>query len=129
MPISDESWTEGCCSTFSAALRERFGGELYAVVNHSNRYPDDDYLLHAYCIIDGVPYDANGPHTLAEASDTAAWGAIPDMDKDHEVTVVWREVSLDWFEQNHEDYNPEDYVDAFAYMERNRHLFPVSRRQ
>src|SRR5262245_51123759 len=121
--IPDEWWTGGYCSTFAAGLRRRFGGELWAIVNHSRRYNHDE-LCRCYCVIEGVAYDANGPHELAWASDTSVW-QIPEIDRDCDVVIQWRMVDEDWLADVHEDFNPEDFPEVEAYIARHQHLFPT----
>ncbi|NCV21726.1 MAG: hypothetical protein EBV45_07215, partial [Chloroflexi bacterium] len=75
-------WTNGLCSNFAIALQNKFGGEIWAIVNHSRICPnaEDDTLLHCYCVIDGIAYDAEGANPLAEVSDISGI-KIPEMDK------------------------------------------------
>ena len=120
-PIQDIWWTSGLCSTFAARLQQRFGGEIWGIINHSNKYPKDDYLWHCYYVIGDSAYDANGWHSIAEAANTSL--PIPEMDKDNDVVFVWQKLSIDWFEENHEDYNPFDFPAADGYIESHRNLF------
>jgi hypothetical protein len=95
-------------------------------VNHSRKFGDDQ-LWHCYCVIGGVAYDANGPHSIEEASNTSEerW-AIPDMDKTCDVVMQWRQVDTDWLADVHEDFNCTEYPPlANEFIEQNRHLFPV----
>lgn len=125
--IPDDWWNNGLCSTFAAALQKRYGGEMWAVVNHSRKYPDDDNLCHCYCVINGLAYDCTGPHPITEASDLSDC-EVPDMDRDCDVVFQWRKVDTDWLGKMHEDYNPNGFPEAFAYMDRNPQLFPLTRK-
>jgi hypothetical protein len=122
--IPDGSWTSGLCSTFAAGLKKRFGGELWAIVNHSRKYPQDDNLWHCYCVIGGIAYDANGGHSIEEASDTSEdkW-PIPEMDKKCDVVMQWRKVDENWLSAVHEDYNPDDFPAVDEYIDRHADLF------
>lgn len=122
--IPDEWWTSGLCSSFAAALKKRFGGELWAIVNHSRTYPKDDNLWHCYCVIDGIAYDADGGHTIEEASDTSQEKyPIPEMDQEHDVVMMWRKVSERWLRRVHDDYNPDDFPQAYLFLDRHRERF------
>jgi len=119
-------WMMGLCSIMAHAIQRHFGGELYAVVNHSHKY-DDDMLWHCYCVIGNMAYDAIGAHSIEEASNTSDenW-PIPDMDKDCEVEMQWRKVDVQWLEKVHEDFNQLQYHQkADTYIDMNRHLFPI----
>jgi hypothetical protein len=120
--IFDDWWLAGLCSTFAAGLKARFGGELWAIVNHSRKWEDDE-LWHCYCVINGTAYDAAGPHPLTEASDTTRW-TVPPMDRENDVVMEWRRVDERWLGNVHQDYNPDDFPAVNAYIDRNRHLFP-----
>lgn len=122
MEIGDELWTSGLCSTFAVALQRRFGGELWAIVNHSRKYPDDDNLWHCYCVIDGVAYDALGAHPLEEASDTTRW-PIPEMDRACDAVMLWMNVNEKWIESVHENYDPDDIPAAMEFVNRHRSRF------
>src|SRR5438046_3129544 len=100
----DDWWTNGLCSVFAVALQRHFGGELYAIVNHSDLYPQDDELVHAYCVKGGLAYDADGPHPLEEASDTSDY-EIPEMDKGLDVKIIWRAVNIPWLDRHHGDFS------------------------
>lgn len=117
-------WTSGECSPFAAALQELFGGELWAIVNHSRKYPNDDDLWHCYCVIDGVAYDANGGQPIEKASDTSPekW-PIPEMDKDCDVVMEWRQVDLDWLARTHEGFDPDAFPEVREYIARHPELF------
>ena len=119
-------WTTGCCSTFAVALQKRFGGELWAIVNHSRKYPEQDELWHCYCVINGLAYDAEGGYSLDEVSDTSSeYWPIPEMDKNNDVVIRWQKVDVEWFEVNHENYDPNDLPAANKFIA--RHLDRFSR--
>lgn len=121
--VPDDWWTSGFCSTFAAGLKKMFGGELWAIANHSRKWGDDQ-LWHCYCVVDGVAYDADGPHSVAEASDTSEERyPIPEMDKEHDVVMVWKKVSEQWLDKVHQDYNPGDFPLVFDFVRRHPERF------
>jgi len=122
-PIDDGWWMSGFCSTFAGGLKHRFGGELWAIVNHSRKY-NDDQLWHCYCVINGSAYDATGGHTIEEASDTSEekW-PIPEIDKECDVVMQWRKVDERWLADVHEDFNPDDYDAVNDFIDRHPHRF------
>lgn len=122
--IPDDWWTQGYCSSFAAALKRRHGGEIWAVVNHVAAYPEEDELYHAYCVIDGKAYDADGAHSIEEASYVGRDRyPIPDMDKNLGVVMLWRRVDEEWFEKNHYSYDPVHFVAVNRYIARHPELF------
>jgi hypothetical protein len=120
--IHPHLWVNGLCSTFAAAIKARYGGDLWAMVNHSHKYPQDDCLLHCFCVINNIAYDGNGPNDVERVSDTKQW-SIPEMDSDNDCIILWRQVDEAWFDRHHEDYNPNDFPEVYAYVERNWPLF------
>ena len=127
--IPDDWWTSGYCSSFAAALKRRYGGELWAGVNHSERYPADDELYHAYCVIDGLAYDADGAHSIEEASDVSGGRyPIPDMDINLGVIMLWLKVDEAWFEKYHQDYSPDHFVAVNRYIAHHPELFAKLKR-
>jgi hypothetical protein len=123
-PIPDHWWTGGLCSAFAVALQRRFGGELWAIVNHSEAYPEDDQLMHAYCVVNGLAYDAKGSHPIAEAADVSPERyPIEEMDKNLQVSMVWRKVDVAWLNRCHDDFNMGDVPAANAYIDAHPELF------
>lgn len=123
MAPENSIWMSGLCSVFALALQQKFGGDLWAVVNHSRKHPEpeNDLLLHAYCVIDGKAYDAEGEHTIAEASDLSQWSASPEFDDDP--VLLWWKVDVEWFDMVHEDFNTNYLSNAYAYIDQHFHLF------
>lgn len=119
-------WTSGYCSAFAEALKRLFGGELWAIVDHSRTCPkpEDDNLIHAYCVIDGVAYDAEGGHSVDKVSDVSDYEP-DDMDRDNDVVFQWRQVDSAWFSDCHEDYESgmQAIDEAIQYIKRKRKLF------
>lgn len=111
-------WTNGYCSVFAIAWQRRFGGEIWAIINHSKVYPslEDDVLIHAYCVVDGIAYDGNGATSLADACDISKV-VIPDMDKDLDVVIQWRNVAAQELEVMHLDCNLDLIPEANAFID------------
>jgi hypothetical protein len=116
--MNSDYWMNGRCSTFAVAFQRRFGGELWAIVNHSRKYPTDDELYHCFCVLNGVAWDAEGPHPLEEASDTSKnkW-PIPEMDRDNDVVFLWKIVNEEWLEHIHDGYNLAELQAATKYID------------
>ena len=123
--IRDEQWTAGYCSDFAVGLKQRYGGEIWAVVNHSAKYPEDDYFYHCYCVIGDTAYDADGGHTIQSASDVSAERyPVPEMDAGNEVSTIWIKVDEEWLVNAQDgEFNPDENAQVYAYIERHAGLF------
>ena len=99
---------------------------MWGVFNHSDDYPSesDDVLHHCYCVINNIPYDAEGAHTLADAADTSEETyPIADMDKDLNTRNIWRQVTTKWFDDYHENFDPNEFPAVDEYIKKHAVLF------
>jgi hypothetical protein len=111
-------WLTGNCSIFAISLQKRFGGELWAVINHSNKYPEDDFLIHCCVVIDGIAYDANGVNY-----NPIKGYEVDEMDKYNDIVFQWRKVDEKWLFDIHDGCCLDLIDESFAYIDNNMSLF------
>lgn len=120
MEIPDLWWTEGLCSVFAVALQERFGMKIWAIVDRLSDCEDNDWLIHAVGVRDGVAYDANGKIDTPLDQLLTLWDGYEPDEECAQVILV--QSSKEHLDRIH-DVDLDDTAAAHAYIERHLDLF------
>lgn len=118
----NDYWDAGYCSVFATALKQRFGGEMWAQADLF-RKTTEEFLIHCFCVIDGQAYDCNGATPLQEVIDETSELEPYEWDMKYDPIIQWKQVDENWFEEFHYDYDISLIPEALAYIDNHPELF------